>query len=332
MERREILQAGFLAAAGTVATACGHKVPPDVTPTTPMLEPPMGSLPGVFSLGGRRGLQLFFHGMCSFVLPSAPGDPLRVAMLKGYPADKEHEHRAVLLVPRGGVDVNASTTHPSGVDGNHIIYSLEDMYVTVAVADLKTPVLKVNNTPVGLCPTLHGADWNSMGWVLKMSDLSKGEPLDWGQVGNVSQAQFETAHGSVEQDFEGTDQLSPRDNRKWRVNGKSRALKQTVRLRIKDAGPISLVLKSRSNGSQSTIVLLTKSQTINAGILNLPLQKKSFEKNGSRLEDVLAYYQMMDPSPLGKGNDDKLPVPLWDDDPACNIDNSPECGCCPPSA
>jgi hypothetical protein len=79
-------------------------------------------------------------------------------------------------------------------------------------------------------------------------------------------------------------------------------------------------------------VLTTDTGTVNAGILNLPARlKPDTMPEGTKMDDVLAYYQMFDPSPLNKGADDKLDVPLWTKNPDnCSTRHSPECMCCPP--
>jgi hypothetical protein len=292
---------------------------------------PMGSLPDVFVKGPGTGLQLFFHGMCAFVLPAAKGDPLRVAMLNAYPNDKPNQHRATLLVPRGAVDLAKSTAAPAAVDAHHVIYALNDVAITVDVSGLMKPEVKVKNDTVGAGCAAKG-NWDNAGWALRMGDLSKLTPLAWNKVGTVSQAQFETLHGSLEQDFDQKEMPSELDTNEWNINGTIRPLKQSLRLRIKEPGPISLVLTPRSGGKATAVVLTTDTGTVNAGILNLPARlKPPTMPKDTRLKDALAYYQMYDPSPLNKGNDDTLPVPLWTDNPdACSTKMSPECMCCPP--
>src|SRR5262245_26169928 len=122
MERRTMLQAGWFAAVGSLAAACTEQKAPvqgtnppaaasaKATGTPPTGNTPHaaadyhGSLPERFDLGSGKGLQLFFHGMCAFVLPKAARQPLRVAMLNAYPNDIAHRHFASFVVPRGGVD------------------------------------------------------------------------------------------------------------------------------------------------------------------------------------------------------------------------------------
>ena len=83
-------------------------------------------------------------------------------------------------------------------------------------------------------------------WALDVSELHTGTRASWDKIAPVSQAQFETAHGSIEQDFDGKEAVSPPDTREWKINNTVRVIKQSIRLRIHDAGPISIVLKPRS--------------------------------------------------------------------------------------
>jgi hypothetical protein len=183
MERRSVLRAGWLAAAGAYVSACDQR--PTVShesaaPNQPMASPTpapaaagtrsMGSLPDKFVVGPGKGLQLFFHGLCSFVLPKTSSEPLRVAMLKAYPDDKAHRHFASLVVPRGGVDLVASDAEPSGVDGDHITYSLKDIYVSLSTAGVSTPVLRINNAPMNV-PCSTAGSWDNFGWVLSLNQL-----------------------------------------------------------------------------------------------------------------------------------------------------------------
>ena len=290
-------------------------------------------MPDQFALrGDGKGLQLFFHGMCAFVLPKASGQPLRVAMLNAYPNDVAHRHFASLVIPRGGVDLDASTAEPSGVDGYHLIYGLKDIYVTLSTAGVMSPAVKVGRAPVTACPT--AATWANVNWSLDMNLLYNGTRAAWSKVASVSQAQFETFHGSLEQDFDMHEQPSELDDREWDLNGKIQVLKNSVRLRILDPGPVTFVLTNRSIGSRTSVVLKTQNQNVNAAIINLPADLKMNQTSG-RLEDALAYYQMFDPSPLNPANpasDAALKVPLWLPYPrACTTISSIECMCCPPS-
>jgi hypothetical protein len=310
--------------------ACAGKRGPEVFPRDERRE---SSLPSTFVVGSGTGLQLFFHGLCAFVLPKATTDPLRVAMLNGYPDDADHRHVASLVVPRDGVDLAASTARPSAIDSDHIIYGLNDLSMTLKIDKVSKPGVKVKKTAVGPGCAVDG-NWSDFGWVLDMSkfaSFASGSRREWSKVGDVSQAQFETSHGSLEQDFDGKEQKSPVDKVEWVIGGTDRVVKQAARLRVLEA-EISLELKPRVGTGSSLIVLKTKTGTVNAAIMNLPAMLKMRANPGTRLTDALAYYQMLDPSPLGKGNDDTLAVPLWSRNPhGCSTIHSIECSCCPPS-
>lgn len=336
MERRSVLQAGCLAAVGSLLEGCAKRGP-HVIPPFPAVSG-AGSLPPKFVVEGGKGaagVQLFFHGLCAFVLPKSPGESLRVAMLNGYPDDVEHRHYASLLVPRDGVDLAKSSAPPAAVDSDHITYTLRDMSMRLSVDGVSSPMLRIHNVPVspGCATTMT---WDNFGWVLDMSVFfPTGSRRAWDKVAGVSQSQFETAHGSLEHDFNGKETVSDVDTVEWDILGKSRVLKQAVRLRVLEPGPVSLQLTPRSGGSPTSIVFLSQTQTVNAGILNLPVPRKMPQNPGQRLTDALAYYQMFDPSPLNPANpaaDAKLGVPLWSKNPdGCTLKKSIECTCCPPS-
>ena len=224
MRRRTMLQAGWCAAAGTLLAACAGKRSAPASPEG--LPKALTSLPPKFFVGAGQGLQLFFHGLCAFVLPKKESDPLRVAMLNGYPDNADHRHTASLVVPRDGVDLAASTARPSAIDSDHIIYSLNDLSVTLKVDRVTRPGVKVNKTAVG-AGCAADAKWADFGWVLDMSKFTPyaaGTRRDWSKVREVSQAQFETPHGSLERDFDGKEQKSPIDTVEWTVSHKLRCL------------------------------------------------------------------------------------------------------------
>jgi len=343
MNRRTMLQTGAVAAASLVMPACGSNTPPPPSadqPTPAGAKPDetgrvgaefSSSLPPKLTLGAPAGLQLFVHGLCGFVLPKSGSDPLRIAMLKGYPDDVHHRHFPSLLIARDGVDVARSTARPSGIDSNHLIYGLDDMAVTVSVEGMEDVSVKVKKSAVGPgCAT--AANWDNFGWVLDMSQFFKGTRRDWSKVDAVSHAQFETKFGSLEQDFDAQDLKSGLDKVEWTVGGKDRVLKQAARIRINQAQTITLNLRPRKGGDPLTIVLDSKTQTVNAAILHLPMHLKQKQNPGVRLDDALAYYQMLDPSPLNPATDKDLPVPLWSANPdTCTSRLSIECLCCPPS-
>src|SRR5262249_24930001 len=148
---------------------------------------------------GSKGLQLFFHGLCAFVQPKTGTGPLRVAMLKGYPDMPEHRHVASLVLPRDRVNPSTSTTPPSPIDSDHLIYGLNDVYITLTYGGaVGNPGLKVKKTAITQgCADLLSKKWDDFGWVLDMtqfSDFSSGTRRDWSKVPDVSQAQFEAQH------------------------------------------------------------------------------------------------------------------------------------------
>jgi hypothetical protein len=332
MDRRTLLQAGGLAAIGSLAGAC-HKT------LSPVLVPPELPQPLQATRGGQ-GLQLFFNGLCAFVLPKTDGDTLRVAMLNGYPDVPLHHHYPSLVVPRQGLDVANTTARPSSVSETYAIFGLDDLYVTLKVSGVPTPQIKVQNHKQKTA-CANSTNWDDFGWVLDMSQFFSGPKRDWSRVGSVSRAQFEAAHGSLERDFDGQEQPSGVDKVEWSVNGQDRVLKQAPRLRILEVGPISMELKGRTGTASSSVVVFnTAGQVVNAAILHLPIVVMQVGAPGTRLDDALAYYQMQDPSPLNPATDPALPVPLWTTYVNCAGPipiaksfelRSVECACCPPS-
>jgi hypothetical protein len=361
MRRRTMLKAGCSAAAGSLLASCGQQstqqpsgqtaqTPPAGSPEASKASPAGGvppsvpaaagpgdsSLPPVLQvMGNGRGLQLFFHGLCAFVLPNTGSDPLRVAMLNGYPDDPAHRHYATLIVAKNGVDLAASTARPSAVDSYHVLYGLNDVAVSLKVGSVSHPGVKVKKTAPGAPCATPGDNWANFGWVLDMTDFpdyKTGKRRAWSNVRTISQAQFETPHGSLEQDFDNHEQPSKTDRTEWTINGVNRVVKQAARLRVLE-DDISLELTPRGGGPSTQVVLLTKQFAVSAAIVNLPcILADPHQPAGTRLTDALAYYQMLDPSPLGSGNDDKLGVPTWVDNPdQCRTNVSVECSCCPPS-
>ena len=261
MRRRALLQGGLGAAASLLA-ACAKKAPggTPVTPTTGPIKPSDGSLPETFLLtGGGKGLQLFFHGLCAFAQPRTGPGPLHVAMLNGYPDTPEHRHVASLILPRDGVDLSKSTAKPSAIDSNHLVYSLSDVFITLKYeGTVASPGLKVKKTAItkGCVDFLDPTKWDDFGWVLDMTqftDFAAGTRRDWAKVPDVSQAQFEAQHGSLEQDFDGKEQGSRRDLIEWKINTSDRVVKQAARFRVKEPN-LSFELKRRSSGDTTTIV------------------------------------------------------------------------------
>ena len=361
MRRRTMLKAGCTAAAGSLLAACGQQntqqpsgqtvqTPPAGSPEASKASPTGGvppsapgaagpgdsSLPTVLqAMGNGHGLQLFFHGLCAFVLPNTGSDPLRVAMMNGYPDHPAHRHYATLIVAKNGVDLAASTARPSAVDSYHLLYGLDDVAVTLKIGAVTHPGVKVKKTTIGSHCVTSENDWANFGWVLDMTDFPQykaGRRRDWSNVRTVSQAQFETPHGSLEQDFDHHEQPTKPDRTEWSINSANRVVKQAARLRVLE-DDISLELTPRGGGPSTQVVLLAKQFAVSAAIVNLPgVLADPFQPAGTRLTDALAYYQMLDPSPLGSGNDDKLGVPVWVDNPdQCRSGKSVECSCCPPS-
>jgi hypothetical protein len=330
MRRRTFLQAGSCAAAGSLLSACAGKKGPVVGP----FGPGDSSLPPIFELtGGSKGLQLFFHGLCAFMQPKTGSAPLRVVMLNGYPDHPDHRHYASLVLPRDGVDFANSTARPSAVDSNHIVYSLNDVSIALKYDSVTTRGLKVNKSTLSTPCVLTDDRWANFGWVLDMSqfaDFAGGTRRDWAKVRDVSSAQFEAEHGSLEQDFDGKEQKSKFDTVEWVVNRTDRVLKQAARFRVHEDG-ISFELTPRLGGGSTIVALHSRRGVVNGAIMNLPGSKKVTERPGNRLTDALAYYQMLDPSPLNTGRDGTLGVPIWSDNPdRCTLRHSIECACCPP--
>jgi hypothetical protein len=313
MKRRDFLKASVaMTGGGLVAIGCGQgdtnrpaQQPAPVSPA-PAGDAAKSAMPVTAPTPKFRGVQLIFHGLTLWVLPSdrsvAHVDVgfINTRVNKLLPV---YYHAPTLKIDKGRVH-DASTAVPSASDIDSAYYTLTGPIRIVptdtpdAAASAKPPAEDLNwrddpLTDLNPVDCAKGPSWNNLRWVLDFKDVHPTATLpgNWRSSKTVL-GWIRLANGHLENDQVPID---TQERFRFVVNGKQRLLKDRIRYVMP---PSSKYLQVRfGNGSKATslVVPCGALETGFTGIDVFHLPTPAMEPNPKEapLTDYFALYELL---------------------------------------
>lgn len=306
-DRRDFLKTalGASVAALPLAAACGQPSSAP-SPAAPPDQPgPAATGMAAGAVTANKEVLFTFYGLCTLV--SYPNDvAMDVALPPTSGASGAPPHYPTLSVPRTAVVSADSTWAPVAADLDRAIYDISNATIRVAGGGAPFTANRAAATPAPgadplACPSAK--DWNSLAWVLKMSEMVAGATLraDYpaGLAARVLLRTGAVEPATLDDPVEGQRPISFYRCPLPGGGTKDRLLKEAVRWLV--SAPKVMITRTGASGAVATLVLdadqfarLAGGSQVRVDVLHIPVPGTPRNPPaGLPMKDIAATYALL---------------------------------------